>query len=32
MELNHNQIQDLRLSDLKTIVGKTVKIPAKMII
>lgn len=29
MEFNHNQIQDLRLSDLKPIVGKTVKITLK---
>jgi len=29
MEFNHNKIQDLRLSDLKPIIGKTVKITLK---
>lgn len=29
MEFNHNQIQDLRISDLEPIIGKTVKITLK---
>jgi len=29
MELNEHQIQDLKLSDLKPIVGKTIKITLK---
>ena len=29
MELNEHQIQDLKLSDLKSVIGKTIKITLK---